>query len=510
MRIQSHWRLGYLVALTAAMAVNGCTDEKIVYRDKALFQTPATVAAGFVGYQSDSSKTPTCGACHVEVLGEWKETKHANAWTTLQGNAGKAGYCEACHTVNNNGNGAADTLAAWRTTKSARYQDVQCESCHGAGITHITNPTKANVPLVSLKPASGVSNGCGSCHTGVHNPFIDEWKLSGHGTMGLSKGAAWSSTQADPKYCQGCHTGQGALNNWGVATRTNYKEKAMGPGDTLTITCAICHDPHAKNNVAQLRFPINVNNTEQNLCMKCHNRRAVPDPTSSRGPHSPEGALLTGEFGWMPPGMEIPGGAARIQTTHGSTANPRLCAGCHVARYTVNDATGKFVQTVTGHRFLPTPCVDANGAPTATQACEDASRSYKSCTGSGCHGSQNAARVAEAVAETRIKNLAIETNRLVALVKASRPSEFSTTDNKITTGEGSAFNSAGAYNPTTGKMTGATVHNPYLIEALLTASIAQLKKDYGVAIVAGLDLSNTMLDKVPAARVTMPTAPNPK
>ena len=95
-------------------------------------------------------------------------------------------------------------------------------------------------------------------------------------------------------------------------------------------------------------------------------------------------------------------------------------------------------------------------------------------------------------------------------MKASRPTEFSTTDNKITTGEGAAFNSAGAYNPTTGKMTGATVHNPYLIEALLTASIAQLKKDYGVAIMVGLDLSNTMLDRVPAPRVTMPTAANPR
>ena len=44
-------------------------------------------------------------------------------------------------------------------------------------------------------------------------------------------------------------------------------------------------------------------------------------------------------------------------------------------------------------------------------------------------------------------------------------------------------------------MSGNTVHNPYLMEALLTASIAQLKKDYGVAIVVGLDLSNTMLNR---------------
>jgi predicted CXXCH cytochrome family protein len=481
------------------VVVSGCTDEKIVYRDKPIFESPASVAAGFIGYQSTSSKTPTCGSCHVEVLGEWRDTKHANAWATLQGNAGKKGYCEACHSVNNNGNGAADTLVGIRTTKDARYQDVQCESCHGAGLTHISNPTKANVPLVSLKASSGFSNGCGACHSGVHNPFIDEWKLSGHGTLALSKASAWRA-QADSAYCQGCHTGQGALKVWGVAERTNYKEKGKGPGDTLTITCAICHDPHAKNNPAQLRYSISVNNTEQNLCMKCHNRRSVPDPTSTRGPHSAEGAFLTGEAGWVPPGMELPGGVARIQTTHGSSANPRLCAGCHVAKYTVTDATGAFQQNVTGHRFLPTPCVDANGAPTVSQTCTEANRSFKSCTGSGCHGNENAARSAKDVAELRIKNLAIETNRLVALVRTQRPTEFSITDNKITTGEGAAFNSAAAYNTATGAMTGNTVHNPYLMEALLTASIAQLKKDYGVAIVVGLDLSNTMMNKTNAGQ----------
>ncbi len=498
MRREQHWRHGYLIALIAFGSAVGCTDEKIVYRDKPLFETPASVAAGFVGYQASDSKSTTCGACHVEVAGEWKETKHANAWTTLQSNSGKKGYCEACHSVNNNGNGAADTLVGYRTTKSARYQDVQCEACHGAGLTHISNPTKSNVPLVSLKATSGFSNGCGSCHSGVHNPFIDEWRASAHGTLSKSKAVTWKA-RVDSAYCQGCHTGQGALATWGIAARTNYKEKNKGPGDTLTITCAVCHDPHAKTNPAQLRFPITVNNTEQNLCMKCHNRRSVPDPTSSGGPHSPEGSLLTGEFGWMPPGMEIPGGVDRIQTTHGSTANPRLCAGCHVNKYTVTDATGGFVQQVTGHLFLPTPCVGSNGAPATVQTCADAQRTYRSCTGAGCHSSESTARIARSVAENRIKNLAIETNRLVALVKLQKPTEFSTTDNKITSAEGAAFNSAGAYNPTTGLMTGATVHNPYLMEALLAGSIAQLKKEYGVAIVVGLDLSNTMLDK-PQAR----------
>ena len=140
-----------LVALAALAALSACTDEKIVYQDVPNYEQPASAAANFVGYQNETSKETACGSCHVEVAGMWKETKHANAWATLQANAGKKGYCEACHTVNNNGNAKTDTLAGWRTTKSAKYQDVQCEACHGAGLTHISSPTKSNVPLVSIK-----------------------------------------------------------------------------------------------------------------------------------------------------------------------------------------------------------------------------------------------------------------------------------------------------------------------------------------------------------------------
>jgi hypothetical protein len=481
---------GLSAALLMAAALSGCADDKIVYRDRPLFETPAATAAGFVGYQSTTSKTPTCGACHVTVLGEWKETAHAGAWATLQANPGKKAYCEACHTVNNRGNAKTDTLGGWNTTKDARYQDVQCESCHGAAVAHITNPTKTNVPLVSMKATAGFSDGCGACHTGVHTPFLQEWQASGHGKMQLSASAVSRGVS-----CDGCHTGQGALRDWGVAVRTNYKEKAMGRGDTLTITCAVCHDPHAKNTSGQLRFPINVANVDQNLCMKCHQKRSVPEINSTRAAHSPEGPLLVGDFGWVPPDFQMPAGLDKITTTHGSQANPRLCAGCHVSKFTVTDATGAFQTNYTGHRFLSTPCVDANGAPTIAQDCTGDKRSFKSCTGSGCHGSENAARSAEAIALTRVRTLALEVNRLVALARIARPSDFSITDNRITTGEGAAWNSASVYNATTGKPTAAIIHNPYLVEALLTSSIAQLKKDYNIAVTAGLNLENTYLQK---------------
>ena len=48
-------------------------------------------------------------------------------------------------------------------------------------------------------------------------------------------------------------------------------------GVSLGITCSVCHDPHDAINDHQLRFPIDVPDINQNLCMKCHQRRAIPD-----------------------------------------------------------------------------------------------------------------------------------------------------------------------------------------------------------------------------------------
>src|SRR5690606_26958362 len=88
--------------------------------------------------------------------------------------------------------------------------------------------------------------------------------------------------------CTSCHTGEGALQMLGV--RTTYLEEATvaQPDEHLAITCAVCHDPHGSENSAQLRLPIDVPSEEENLCMQCHHKRGIPDPTTFRGPHSPE------------------------------------------------------------------------------------------------------------------------------------------------------------------------------------------------------------------------------
>jgi hypothetical protein len=221
-----------------------------------------------------------------------------------------------------------------------------------------------------------------------------------------------------------------------------------------------------------LRYPITVPDEEQNLCMRCHHKRGLPDSASpSRGPHSPEGPLLLGDAGWVPPNMPLEPGTV-IVGTHGSERNPRLCAGCHVYRFDVTDeATGDFIVSSVGHRFEATPCLGTNGAPSGDTACARTQQSFASCTAAGCHGSQDAARSALTTAETRLAFLAGQLASALAKVPAT---EFSATDNRYSTAEGALFNQQLA------QMTGTAAHNPFLAEALLIASIQQVQIDYGV------------------------------
>jgi predicted CXXCH cytochrome family protein len=231
------------------------------------------------------------------------------------------------------------------------------------------------------------------------------------------------------------------------------------------VTCAVCHDPHGSANPGQLRLSITSRDTAQNLCAKCHQRRPNPQLTSGSGPHSPQGPTVLGYAGWRPEGFAY--GSGPMVSTHGSEANGELCAGCHVQSFAVNSTTN-----ATGHLFLATPCIDpATGQPT-TGDCEISQQRFKSCTGSGCHGSEAGAKSALVATEGRLIALTNEVNRLWALAPKT---EFNTTDNKITVAEGAKFNG--------GLLAGdgsRGVHNPFLIEALLLASISALKTTYSI------------------------------
>jgi predicted CXXCH cytochrome family protein len=487
-------RLGLYAAKAVAftLLLGTCVSSDIVYRNSQ-FPQPSAEAKGFVGYSQSDTKQTTCGNCHVDQQTTWSGTRHSHAWADLQASGHATTECQACHSVNDRGNATTDVAAGYTSTQDKRYQDVQCESCHGPGLTHITSPTIDNRPLASIAVAVGADNGCAECHTGVHSPFVEEWATSRHGIV--------ESSPSTKPQCIGCHTAQGALAAMGV--NTDYVEKTSTT--PLPIVCAVCHDPHDATQTHQLRFAIDAPDLDRNLCMRCHQRRSNPDPASSSGPHSPQGPTLLGTAGWFPP-ILIAQGITEINATHGSqSANPSLCATCHVNRATVTDAlTGAFTFQSTGHNFHAIPCLDETGKPTADTSCLVTQRSFAGCTASGCHGSADAARGALISVESQVDVLETQLNALIAQIPST---EFVAGDGKITTGEGAKFNAS------LGSMTGQPVHNPFLIRTLLTASIQQVEQDYALTLsgsaVAPMSAASIASIRARNARIASATVAQP-
>ncbi len=473
-----------LLALPLLGILAGCTTEKLVYRDRDPFNEPVAAAKGFLGYYNTSTKQTTCGNCHADHQADWKLTAHAGAYASLPGTA--QDFCKSCHTVGANGNLVAEA-AGFDATKDSTYHDVQCESCHGPGLDHVKGVGAGQVIRPLAKMGMTGDGTCAECHSGAHHPFAEEWAQSDHATFYQSAAQNISSG------CASCHEGRQALVAWGE--NTNFMEKA-DPTAYQPITCSTCHDPHGSPNPAQLRFPTNSADPATNLCMKCHMRRNEPT-SSSYSPHAPQGAVLLGTGGYRPAGFTY--AEDRIFSSHGSTANPNLCAGCHVGRITVNDQAGGFVFQATGHLFRPNPCLDAEGKPTADETCayNATARSWATCTGSGCHASGAVAASAFNTVRARMKLLTdqlwIDSNSsgslqasptdagMLPTVRQMNPTAWSSTDNMVTPAEGGEFNArlCGEYGQSNSDNSKG-IHNPFLCEALLIATINEVRATYGL------------------------------
>jgi predicted CXXCH cytochrome family protein len=505
-----------LIGVLSVIALGACTDNKIVYRDRPPFNPPPDSINGFLGYFTISTKQTTCGNCHVGVQAQWKTTRHASAWADLQGSGHATASCNKCHTVSELGN-AVGHPAGYSTVADSAYHDVQCESCHGPGFTHVENPDiAANHPLARMHVDTGVTNSCSGCHTGVHTPFVEEWKKSAHGS---GPGFAAAATNAS---CQPCHEGRAAMAIK-FGEQANYVEKASTTPER--IGCVTCHNPHGSPNEAQLRAPLSTPTRDQ-LCVTCHSRSGTPPWSvatgtgTSRGAHGAQGLLLLGEnVGWIPPGFAYD--TNQIVSSHGTEANPRLCATCHVVRTTVTDKlTGAFTFQSVGHTFDAIPCPDATGVPTpcADAVAPDTVHSFVACATSGCHSAPAVARSAYVTFKGRLDNLldqiwtdnnangiidSTDVGLIPKLVaRAMRPgataadsAEINFGNNITSVAKGTLWNAALAATEdrpyflngrvlnrgfATHMASGNGVHNPFLLEALLTSSIAALHSTYGL------------------------------
>jgi predicted CXXCH cytochrome family protein len=466
--------------LGIVILLGGCTDETVIFKERELFDAPPDTVNNFLGYFDLEAKMTVCGNCHVGKQTTWEETAHAGAWETLQESGHAQALCEGCHTISQNGNVLVDP-AGYNLVPDDRYHDVQCESCHGPGLEHVLIPdAPGNQPLASALVGSDLTNGCGDCHQGTHHGFVDEWEQSPHAEV--------VAYPAGREECQGCHRGQQVMERFGE--NANYIEKDSP--EHLAIVCAVCHDPHDATNEHQLRKPVDTNSIEEHLCAQCHRRRTNPDPTSTHGlePHAPEGDLLVGDAGWFPPGANIDQG--QIRGTHGTERNAELCATCHLPTFDVTDpATGDHVFTVTGHLFRPIPCLDAQGVPEPFEdSCElsTTARTFEACTASGCHGDQEAAFSALTAATTRIQKAADELYAQLQTVDPNLDDAggfIDPTDPTFTVAEGAFFNyhlaTFGQTGFGTNTVVGSSVHNPFLVEALLIASQQAVQDEYGVS-----------------------------
>lgn len=478
----------------AAMGVillGACTNEKIVFKSREPFNPPLDSLNGFLGYFTVAPvKQTSCGNCHVDHQRRWKVTNHATAWASLAGSGHQQAYCNSCHSVSERGN-VVEGAAGYERAADSAYFDVQCESCHGPGFTHASAPDVGTVPLARLRvvDTSDVAS-CAECHTGTHNPFVEEWSQSRHSEV--------LAAEAGRAECAVCHETRGALKAWGV--NVNYIERdSVGAASYFpAATCALCHDPHGSPNTAQLRFPIDVASEEQNLCVKCHMRRIEPTPASSRGasPHAPQGAVFYGIGGYRNPTYFVYD-TLQVATTHASgVANPRQCAGCHVVAFSRLDTLTNTTVFSTGHTFRPIPCL-VNGRPVADNSCGYTlpERSWKSCTGSGCHATETVAQTVFTGGRNTLKQLVdvvwvdLNGNETIDAyptdtgylpkVKLNQPTAFTYTDATITPAEGAEFNAKtvgeGLYS-NGDKSIG--VHNAFLSRALIQANIQELLAAY--------------------------------
>jgi predicted CXXCH cytochrome family protein len=501
----------------AALLLGACTTEKISYVIRPPFNPPPDAASGFLGYFTVSDKQTTCGNCHIGVQAQWKGTKHARAWDDLQASGQATGSCNNCHSVSQLGNFVGKP-AGYAVVADPAYQDVQCENCHGPGLDHSQNPDLvANQPLASIQVDIGVETSCSGCHTGIHTPFVEQWKQSAHGS-----GPGFAAAAANPT-CAPCHEGRTAMA-LKFGETANYIEKSSTTPQR--IVCTVCHNPHGSPYSHQLRAPDSIPSMD-NLCVKCHSRSGTPPWSvatgtgTSRGAHGAQGLLVLGlNVGWIPPNFTYD--TSQIVSSHGTEANPKLCATCHVARTTITDeATGAFLFQSVGHLFDAIPCPDAGGIPVpcADAVAPDTVHDFSACTNSGCHiGGPQIAKNAYVTFKARLGNLldqiwadtnkntvidSVEPGLLPQLVaRAMRPgataadsAEINFRNNITTVAKGTLWNAALAATEDrpyflSGKVLGNTfsthmasgngVHNPFLLEALLTSSIDALHTSYGL------------------------------
>ncbi|MBT1071063.1 cytochrome C [Geobacter chapellei] len=165
----------------------------------------------------------TCATCHAERVKEYREGKHALAWTAMKAmpmithqpmavGGGDLKGCSACHKV---GEKAASELK--------RYGSGACDSCH---TRHSFSRAEAKDPRA-----------CRTCHMGFDHPQWEMWQTSKHGSI-------WEiePTTGRAPTCQNCHMPDGkhdVITSWGFLALRLPEDDKQWMENRVTILKAI-------------------------------------------------------------------------------------------------------------------------------------------------------------------------------------------------------------------------------------------------------------------------------
>jgi len=110
---------------------------------------------GFTGWR-------TCENCHPQVTAKWRETGHAEAYTTLVvKNRQFNGDCLPCHVT-----GSEYSDPAQLVSLAPELTGVGCEACHGPGQAHVDGQGRPMLREIT-------ANLCQGCHLPEHDGDFD-------------------------------------------------------------------------------------------------------------------------------------------------------------------------------------------------------------------------------------------------------------------------------------------------------------------------------------------------
>jgi len=102
----------------------------------------------------------SCKTCHKKNFANWKKTKHAKAFSSLEGEVQDHNPdCVTCHTL------GYGFISGFKN-KTPHMVNVQCENCHGAGSLHMEGPKENKLTIPT-------ENVCLECHTDQRDSYFE-------------------------------------------------------------------------------------------------------------------------------------------------------------------------------------------------------------------------------------------------------------------------------------------------------------------------------------------------